>query len=336
MRPSFQTHLANGVFEDPVLYVDFVFEKRALLFDAGNLRNLGARKLLRVSDVLISHAHMDHFSDFDWLLRLMVGRDKTLRVVGPAGLIRHIEHKLSAYSWNLVHNYNDDLVVAVTEVVSDSVGKQACFRCRDGFRRRSDRHIEFNGGVIIDESAFRIRAAVFEHDIPCLGYCLEEKQHVNVWKNRLEALQLRVGPWLRELKQAVFESKSDDTLIRVWWKDNEVVSERFFPLGMLKREILRMVSGQKIGYLVDIAYNESNRRKAVALFHGCDLFFIECAFMQEHFDIAASRNHLTTHQAGLIANAACAKQVVPIHFSPRYSDREQLLRAEVDAALAVP
>ncbi len=335
MRPSFQTHLANGVFEDPVLYVDFVFEKRALLFDTGNLRKLATRKLLRVSDVMISHAHMDHFADFDWLLRLMLGRGKTLRVFGPTGLIRRIEHKLSAYSWNLVHNYSENLVVAVTEVISDSKAKRARFRCRDGFQQQSEGLIDLISGVIIDEPAFRVRAAIFEHDIPCLGYCLEEKQHVNVWKNRLEALRLPVGPWLHDLKQAVFESKPDDTLIRVWWMDNKLLSERFLPLGMLKKEILRMVSGQKIGYLVDIAYNEPNRNKAIAVFYECDLLFIECAFIQEHSDIAASRNHLTAHQAGLIAKAAHAKQVIPIHFSPRYSDREHVLRAEVDAALEI-
>jgi ribonuclease Z len=335
MRPSFRTHLANGVFEDPVLYVDFVFEKRALLFDAGNLRNLATRKLLRVSDVMISHAHMDHFADFDWLLRLMVGRDKTLRVFGPIGLIQRIEHKLSAYSWNLVHNYSDDLVIVVTELISDREASQARFRCRNGFQQQSEGFIDLSDGVIIDEPAFLVRTAIFEHDIPCLGYCLEEKQHVNVWKNRLEALQLPVGPWLRDLKQAVFESKSDDTLIRVWWVDNKLVSERFLPLGILKKEILRVVSGQKIGYLVDIAFNEPNRNKAIAVLHECDLLFIECAFMQEHADIAASRNHLTAHQAGLIAKAARAKQVIPIHFSPRYWDREHALRAEVEAALDV-
>jgi ribonuclease Z len=327
--------LANGVFEDPVLYVDFVFEKRALLFDAGNLRNLATRKLLRISDVMISHAHMDHFADFDWLLRLMVGRDKILRVFGPSGLIQRVEHKLSAYSWNLVHNYSDDLVVMVTEVLSDSQAKRARFHCRDSFQQHYEGLINISSGVIIDEPAFQVRTAIFEHDIPCLGYCLEEKQHVNVWKNRLEALQLPVGPWLRDLKQAVFESRSDDTLIRVWWVENKLTNERFLPLGMLKKEVLRMVPGQKIGYLVDIAYNEPNRNKAIAVFDGCNLLFIECAFMQEHADLAAYRNHLTAHQAGLIAKAARAEQVIPIHFSPRYSDCEQALRAEVDAALGI-
>ncbi len=333
MRPSFQTHLLNGVFEDPVLFIDFVFEKRALLFDAGNLRGLATRKLLRVSDVMISHAHMDHFSDFDWLLRLMLGRDKTLRVFGPSGVIQRVNHKLNAYSWNLVHNYSDDLVIEVTEVLAFDSARRARFTCRSGFHKHGETTFELDCGVIVEEPEFRVRAAVFEHDIACLGYCLEEKQHVNIWKNRLEALQLPVGPWLRDLKQAVFESRSDETLIRVWSPGGTGAPERFLPLGMLKKQILRTVPGQKIGYLVDVAYTEANRRKAVMLFDGCDLLFIECAFMQVHADIAARRNHLTAHQAGTIAKAARAQQVIPIHFSPRYLDCQQAVCAEVEAAM---
>ncbi len=83
MKPLFQSQLLNNPFEDPVLFVDFLFERRALLFDLGSIRNLSPRKILRVSDIFVSHAHMDHFADFDWLLRHVVGRDKRIRMYGP-------------------------------------------------------------------------------------------------------------------------------------------------------------------------------------------------------------------------------------------------------------
>jgi ribonuclease Z len=332
VTPLLHPCLVNDRFGDPALYVDCMFERWSLLFDLGDLHALAPRKLLRVRDVFISHAHMDHFIGFDQLLRVLIGRDQTLRLFGPAGIIEQVEHRLAGYSWNLVERYTTDLVFVVTEVHSQAEAETATFRFQNRFLREDHRSVALTDGAICDDRGFRVRCAVLEHRIPCLGFAVEERQHVNVWKNRLTDLGLPVGPWLRDLKQAVLQGDADDRLIRIHWRDGNELREQTLPLGELKRRVLQIVPGQKIGYVTDVAYLAENERCIVDLVRGADILFIEAPFAREDAELAADRAHLTTDQAGHIARLAGVKRVEPFHFSPRYSGEEARLMSEVDRA----
>lgn len=303
-----------------------------MLFDLGNIRLLTPRQILRVSDVFVSHTHMDHFTDFDWLLRLCLGREKQLQLVGPPGFIARVEHKLRAYSWNLVHNYDTELRLTVTEVLTDADGKQAVFRCRQAFAREEERPLRLIDGVVLDEPALRVRSTILDHGIPCLGFSMEEKQHVNLWKNRLEEMGLPVGPWLRELKQAVVLGKPDTTPIRAWWRGNRTVQERYLSLGELKERVVRIVPGQKISYVVDVGYHQKNIQKIIELVRGSNKLFIEATFLHAEATAARRKHHLTTYQAGWLGRGAEVKELIPLHLSPRYLYREPALRSEVQAA----
>ena len=105
MRPSFHPRLINDPFSDPGLFIPFLFEKRALMFDLGDLSSLSSKDLLKVSHVFVTHTHMDHFIGFDTLLRTLLGRDKTLHLFGPPDFFQHVEGKLAGYTWNLVSEF---------------------------------------------------------------------------------------------------------------------------------------------------------------------------------------------------------------------------------------
>lgn len=320
-----QPSLINEPFSDPGLFIDFRFGRRALLFDLGDLTPLSPRQLFRVSHAFVSHTHMDHFAGFDRLLRVCLHRTTPLRLIGPAGFADRVEHKLKAYTLNLLDAQSVDFVIVAAEFSGEGFQRVCEFRAREAFSRHDMPQVPLSPGLLLDEDEFRIKGAVLDHGIPCLAFALEEKLRVNVWRDGLRRLGLPVGPWLREAKRAVQQDAPDDTQISI---SNDLP----MPLGVLKHHALHTAKGQKIAYVVDIAYDERNVEKVIALARDADQLFIEAPFLDMDADIAAQRKHLTAHQAGDIAKRADVDRLVPFHFSARYRDREDELRREAEAA----
>ena len=121
MRPSFLPRLINGPFDDPGLFIPLAHSRRAFMFDLGDLGALSPGDLLKVSHVFVTHTHMDHFIGFDQILRLLLGRDKELVLFGPHGFIDQVAAKLNAYTWNLVHNYEEGRVIRREPWISTAV-----------------------------------------------------------------------------------------------------------------------------------------------------------------------------------------------------------------------
>src|SRR5689334_14700027 len=174
MRPLLHPTLVNGRLGDPALYIETLFDKRALLFDLGDIAALPARKILRLEQVFVSHAHIDHFVGFDRLLRLNVGRDKRIGLFGPAGFIDHVAHKLHGYLWNLAESYACDLVLAVTEIDAALATRTVRFRLQTAFAAEEVGRGRRADGVVHSEPTFAVSAAVLDHGTPVLGFALEE------------------------------------------------------------------------------------------------------------------------------------------------------------------
>src|SRR6056297_2914866 len=121
MPPLVLPTLVNKGSGDPAVFAPFSFHRQAYLFDIGTIHALSPRNLLKISHVFVTHTHMDHFIGFDHLLRVLLGRDKTLHFFGPQGFIANVEGKLAGYTWNLVSNYSNALVLKVTEVTDGYV-----------------------------------------------------------------------------------------------------------------------------------------------------------------------------------------------------------------------
>ena len=327
MRPTFRPALVNGPTGDPALLVRIRNTRRSLLFDLGDLARLSPRQLLTVGDVFVSHAHMDHFVGFDRLLRVAHGRTMTLRLFGPEGIIDRVGHKLGGYTWNLVGAQTDDFRLEVAEVHQSGPCPRATFRVRTGFQREDQDPSVHPQGKLLVEPGLEAQATVLDHGIPCLGFALNEPDHLNIWPDRLRERGLATGDWLATLKEAVRAGQPDDRLIPVTWREGGD-KPASLPLGELRDTLLSRTRGQKLAYVVDALYSEANARRITDLASGADRLYIEAAFAEADADRAAATNHLTARQAGLLARRAGVRELVPFHFSNRYQDRFDLLRQE--------
>jgi len=328
MRPTFSPHLINGPFDDPGLYIRFLFQNRALLFDLGDLSGLTPRDLLKISHVFVSHTHMDHFIGFDPLLRLLMGRPKTLHLYGPEGFLRNVEGKLAGYTWNLVENYPQSLLLEVTEVRDTELHSRR-YACENKFKAESTA-IRANCSKLVEESAITVSAIILDHGVSCLGFCLTERFHVNIRKEGLQSLELEPGPWLQELKNALFRNADPQTPIEV--EPGGGGARYSLPLETLQKNLVLITPGQKIGYIADVAPTVDNLEKIRNFVAGADHLFIEAAFLEADRDRALQKRHLTAGLAGRLAADAGVKQLTPFHFSPRYTDQGHRLEEEARRA----
>ncbi|HJQ85067.1 MAG TPA: ribonuclease Z [Candidatus Binatia bacterium] len=323
MKTTFRARLLNGQTGDPALLVALRWQGRALLVDLGRIDRTPAGLLLPIEAVFVSHTHMDHFMGFDQLLRLFLARDATLRLYGPEGIADCVAGKLAGYTWNLTEDYA--FAVDVTEIGRELVSWR--FAARRRFVREPLGTPRPFTGVVVADPVFAVEAAPLDHKIVSMAYAIRERMHLNVRPDALEAAGLRPGPWLNRLKQAVRVGEPDDTPIEVAAGDRR-------PLGDVRRELLTVTPGQKIAYVVDTLFSPGNAAAIVRLAADADVFFCEAPFLEEDFDQATHRYHLTARQAGALARAAGAKRLHVFHFSPRYEGRYADVVAEAQAEFA--
>lgn len=329
MRPFFHPRLINGPCGDPGLFIPFSFENRAILVDVGQMDSLSAGDLMKVEHLLVSHTHMDHFIGFDRLLRVFLGREKTLRVIGPEGIIDQIHAKLRGYTWNLVDRYAASLAIHVTEILENGRRLQR-FLCRRRFLPEAPAEDLPASALLEPASDFKVGFKILDHGTACLGFSIMEPFHIHILKDGLTRLGLATGPWIKEFKQALREGKSPETRIEAasLTGDGSVA----VALSELGRAAARIGRGQKVTYITDAAFTGENVEKILFLAEGADILFIEAAFLARDGAIAAAKRHLTAAQAGWLAARAGVERFRLFHFSPRYADRKERFQAEALAA----
>ena len=330
MRTTLDPRLVDPSGFEPGLVVDVRDERRALLIDLGpNLAALAPRVLLRVTHAFVTHTHMDHFAGFDHLLALGLGRVRRLVLWGGPGFVEQVEHKLRAYTWNVVHRYEVPMTIEAHALAVDGSRRSARFESARGFERIDAPAEGHAAAALLDEPLFGVRATIVDHEMPVLAFAIDEKAQVRVAVDRIAAMGLATGAWLRTLKRAVLDDAPDATPIELAWRDRAGDHVERRSVGELRPLVLDTIPGRRIGYVTDLRFTPDNIEQLARLLDGVDLLYIESVFSDADRAHALRKNHLTALQAGAIARRLRAKKVVPFHFSPRYRGAEAALREEV-------
>jgi ribonuclease Z len=298
--------LVNGVFGDPLLEVRVHGMRRRLLFDLGEASGLSARELHGVSDVFITHAHIDHIAGFLSLLRSRIGVPlPPCRIFGPPGVADHISGFVSGIRWDRIDD--EGPIFLVGDIDEDHI---AWHRIQPGKPRETIEPQAISGGRLQDEPGFTVRCIRLDHGIPVLSFAIELSGQRHIRQNQLDALGLEPGPWVGELLTHLAAGETDAPVT--------VAPDRQLAVRELAGHLVHESPGTRIVYATDFADTPVNRSALAAHAREADWFFCEATFRREDRRLAATTHHLTTTACGEIAVGARVKHLVPFHFSKRY------------------
>jgi len=323
-------HVLGQPGRDNALFVklDTGHSQTRFLFDCGDgcPHRLPAAELREIDHLCFSHLHIDHVAGFDLFFRANFDRVGTEpRIWVPPGSGSIIGHRLCGFLWNLVDGHPGQWLVS--ECAPDVI-RTARYCVSEGFAvAHPEAEQPRRGRAIVDGGAFTLETVQLDHGTPSLGYILREAPRINVDTDRLAALGLSPGPWLKQLRE---DGEPDGTV---------TVAGTELPLKDLRQRLLVATAGSSIAYLTDFRVEASERELTAAL-RGVDTVVCESQYRAADVDLARAAMHSTAAEVAAMARQAGVGRLVLFHVSDRYdaaARREMLLEAQaVFADTAMP
>lgn len=262
--------------ERNVLSIAVKREKEIILLDCGEGTQrqfmLSPLSFMQTKIILISHFHGDHFLGLPGLIQSMTlnDREDDLKVFGPVGTV--------------------NLVKTLLELGYFS----PCFRVEVR---------DLEPGETVDFDAYRISTFRAKHNVPCIGYSIEEWDRPGRFDlEKAKQLGIPEGPLYRRLQRGE-EVKVDD---KVFTPDMVMGPPR---------------KGRKIVYTGDTTPSSEIAEAA----KDCDVLIHDATAESSMEEKANKYGHSTAKQAAEIAKECNAKVLFLVHISPRYDDASPLL-----------
>lgn len=309
--------MVNVPFGDPLAALRIDRQKRWIFFDIGSFSQVPARTAHQITDIFISHAHVDHVCGFPWLLgRRINAEGEVCRIYAPPGFANLFNNMLHSFVWDRVGDKGPRFDVA--EYHGDHM-KWWHFQIGESPQRKEDTPVRC--GILLQDPLFQVRATFLDHGIPVMAFSYEESPRYNIEKNKIEAAGLTPGSWIAELQRLVRAGQTEELI--------EVADGVEHTAQSLANQLMTSSPGQKIVYATDFADTQENRSILVPFAHRADIFVCETSYLLEDKDHAVRTGHMTAQGCAEIASAAQVHTVLPFHFSNRYVEHPERVYQEV-------
>ncbi|NME70714.1 MBL fold metallo-hydrolase [Flammeovirga aprica] len=289
--------------EDICLLIKVENHSHHYLCDCGEAKSLGVKECQNTEAMFISHTHIDHFVNFDTLLRHQIGTGRKVMICGPKGITDQVQNRIKSYCWNLIEEG------AISYEIREIIDHQS-FKVTHLNPPLWDQEIEGNytKDQIFNKKDFGVEFEILDHKTDSISYLFKAND-----KTKIELEKgFKGGKWVADLKRA-FEENNSSANIEIEG-ENYKAEELFY--------MVKIEKGKRTGIILDHAATPENHEKIINKFSGCDEIYIESFYKDEDKEFAIKNFHSYASMSGKIMKECKVKKAIPVHFSRKYSESE--------------
>ena len=114
----FRPELKNNANEDISVFVKVSNYSGSFICECGDASNLTIKDCHEAEAIFISHTHIDHFINFDTILRHQLGIQKRIVICGPKNIAKQVQAKICGFTWNLIQE--GAIVYEIREIIDEN------------------------------------------------------------------------------------------------------------------------------------------------------------------------------------------------------------------------
>lgn len=300
----FQPEIKSRIDEDISILIKLDNYSNNIICECGYASDLTVKDCQNTEAIFLSHTHIDHFINFDFILRHQIGTGKRVIICGPNGITKQVQSKIKGYQWNLIEA--DAITYEIREIKEN--GEILISELKPPLWSINELESK-QQATIYSTGKFDVHFVILDHKTDSIAYLFKEKDRIKI---NITKCEFKGGKWVNELKSA-YEENNKTAEINIEGKIHPA-KELF--------HLLEAKVGDSLGIIMDHAASQENHEKIISLFKDCNKVFIECFYKLEDKELADMNFHSYSTASARVMKKCNVKNAIPVHFSRKYGEDE--------------